>query len=63
MRSVYSCAQAAFEQALRDGLHCAVENVHVRELIEQETMKQKEAATQMRTQTMSGEWQKRAGRV
>lgn len=57
MTEAYFCCthyQDAFEQALKDGLHCAVENIHVREQIREEAGKRKQAATQARTETMIG---------
>jgi len=49
------CTQAAFEQTLKDGVHCAVENTHMRERMREEILKRRQSAAQAHMQTMIGE--------
>ncbi|KAF5840568.1 hypothetical protein DUNSADRAFT_16231 [Dunaliella salina] len=47
--------QTALEQTLKDGMHCAIENIHLRERMGEEAHKRKVAAASIRAQIMKGE--------
>uniref|UniRef100_A0A7S3QTX1 Uncharacterized protein n=1 Tax=Dunaliella tertiolecta TaxID=3047 RepID=A0A7S3QTX1_DUNTE len=47
--------QTALEQTLKDGMHCAIENIHLRERMGEEAHKRKVATARVRTQIMTSE--------